>query len=348
MRPSVRGVLKSLPLAAMLAVLADWAPAAERPAPVPLPGTPIEFNLPIGCIPGQNCWILNYLDHAADKDARDFRCGFMRYDGHTGTDFAIADLAAMRRGVTVIAAAAGTVRAIRDDMDDVSFRDRPIEEIAGKGGGNQVQIDHGNGWVTLYWHLRKGSVRVKTGDQVKEGQPLGLVGLSGSTEFPHLHFQVQGNDQPVDPFVGTVPSNCGATVKPLWKKEVATVLPYQRAIPYIAGLTDKKPEDKAARDGTLGDTEIAPTAPEIQLWADVMGIEAGDAVTFRFFGPNASLILEHTSILPRNRQRQFLSAGLKRQTERWAPGTYRGEIEISPRGSGSAWHNQVRREATVR
>ena len=52
-------------------------------------------------------------------------------------------------------------------------------------------IDHGGGWRTQYCHMRQGSVRVRKGDRVRDRQRLGTIGLSGKTEFPHLHLSVR-------------------------------------------------------------------------------------------------------------------------------------------------------------
>jgi hypothetical protein len=56
--------------------------------------------------------------------------------------------------------------------------------------GNYVMIDHGNSEYSLYAHLKPGSVRVKVGDRVAAGTPLGKLGSSGNSTEPHLHFQV--------------------------------------------------------------------------------------------------------------------------------------------------------------
>ena len=61
-----------------------------------------------------------------------------------------------------------------------------LETIA----GNHVIVDLGGGHFALWAHLRPGSLRVKVGDHVKRGQVLGLVGNSGNSSEPHLHFQV--------------------------------------------------------------------------------------------------------------------------------------------------------------
>ncbi|BDQ34939.1 M23 family metallopeptidase [Pseudodesulfovibrio portus] len=63
--------------------------------------------------------------------------------------------------------------------------------------GNSVYIDHGNGVVTMYFHLSKPIV--KQGDKVQRGQAIGLSGMSGRATGPHLHFSVSVLGKLVDP-----------------------------------------------------------------------------------------------------------------------------------------------------
>jgi hypothetical protein len=58
-------------------------------------------------------------------------------------------------------------------------------------GGNSVIIDHGNGEYSCLFHMHQGSVRVKIGDRVTQGQVLGQIGSSGSPGTPHVHYQLQ-------------------------------------------------------------------------------------------------------------------------------------------------------------
>jgi len=65
------------------------------------------------------------------------------------------------------------------------------------GYGNQVLIDHGYGLMTKYGHLSK--IFVVVGQELKRGQVLGAVGLTGKTTGPHLHYEVHVHDTPVNP-----------------------------------------------------------------------------------------------------------------------------------------------------
>jgi hypothetical protein len=96
----------------------------------------------------------------------------------------------------VRAAGRGTVTAVRDDMPDnaLGSEDYPrkrLSEDPMNSDGNYVQIDHGNGEVSTFTHLKYRSARVRVGDQVKADQIIGLVGNSGSTPVPHLHYELR-------------------------------------------------------------------------------------------------------------------------------------------------------------
>jgi murein DD-endopeptidase MepM/ murein hydrolase activator NlpD len=66
-----------------------------------------------------------------------------------------------------------------------------------QGYGNTVELDHGYGYTTLYAHLYKALVRV--GQKVKRGDIIALVGNTGKSVGPHLHYEVRIHQQPVDP-----------------------------------------------------------------------------------------------------------------------------------------------------
>jgi murein DD-endopeptidase MepM/ murein hydrolase activator NlpD len=73
-----------------------------------------------------------------------------------------------------------------------------IDEHLSSDYGTYVQIDHGNGYQTIYGHLSSKSVNV--GDHVNSGQVIGKSGATGNVDGPHLHFEVRkGKNNPVDP-----------------------------------------------------------------------------------------------------------------------------------------------------
>lgn len=65
------------------------------------------------------------------------------------------------------------------------------------GYGNLIEVDHGNGLQTRYGHLSK--IDVQNGDTIERGQLIGLVGSTGRSTGPHLHFEVRLNDKPINP-----------------------------------------------------------------------------------------------------------------------------------------------------
>ena len=66
-----------------------------------------------------------------------------------------------------------------------------------RGYGNIVELNHGNGYVTRYAH--NSSLTVKVGDIVEKGQVIALMGSSGRSTGPHVHFEVLRNGKSVNP-----------------------------------------------------------------------------------------------------------------------------------------------------
>ncbi len=116
-------------------------------------------------------------------------------EGHNGLDIEVANFAAQDAGVQVIAAAPGMViEAVDGDFDRETV-------LNFANAGNRVFIDHGDGWVSQYYHLRRDTVAVTVGQQVETGDVLGLVGSSGNSAGPHVHFEIQHHGSPVEPFI---------------------------------------------------------------------------------------------------------------------------------------------------
>lgn len=102
-------------------------------------------------------------------------------------------------GANALAVADGVVTEVKDgiplNVPGANSRAVPItlETI----GGNHVILDIGNGNYAFYAHLQPGSIRVKLGDKVRRGQVLGLVGNTGNSTEPHLHFHISNASSPL-------------------------------------------------------------------------------------------------------------------------------------------------------
>jgi murein DD-endopeptidase MepM/ murein hydrolase activator NlpD len=125
--------------------------------------------------PVQDGWISSYYGQRSDPFS-----GYTAF--HKGLDFAGPE------GTHVTAVAAGLVT------------------FAGEraGFGEMVEINHGNGLSTRYCHNEK--ILVKQGDMVRKGEQIALMGSTGHSTGPHLHFEVLKNGTQVDPlrFIGEV------------------------------------------------------------------------------------------------------------------------------------------------
>jgi hypothetical protein len=135
-----------------------------------------------------------------DQGGVDWNCGGIMYAGHDGSDFGVGGFPGMDEGRDIVAAAAGVVSATNDGEFD---RCTTGDCYGGGGFGNYVYIDHPDGKTTIYAHMKQWTVAVAPGQSVSCGQYLGLVGSSGYSTGPHIHFQV---DEPgfsgSDPFDG--------------------------------------------------------------------------------------------------------------------------------------------------
>lgn len=303
--------------AAASLLLALWGGLCFAQAPSLL------LALPLVCELGTTCVVQNYVDH----DGKDYRCGTLTYGGHKGTDIRILDPDAFRSGVPVLAAARGRVRAIRDSMQDISIRAPGAPSVAKREAGNSVVIEHGDGWETQYAHLRLGSVKVRAGDQVEPGDVLGTVGLSGQTEFPHLHFEVRRRGRTVDPFVGLEGGEpCNAGAAPLWSARVARALEYRASGVLDAGISGNEP---AHANGELDRASLKPllgSSGAAVFWARLYGLREGDIQELRFIGPDGKVIAQRRVPVPRNLAQSLAYVGARRSA--WPAGVYRGEYTL--------------------
>lgn len=155
---------------------------------------PRKLLTPLGGQQGVDWHIVNYVDLDTGPGVRDYRGGPFSYDGHGGIDYTLEHFSLMDAGVPVFAAADGVVRHVADGFFDrkTTFGDQDQT--------NFVTLDHGDGWLTDYIHLRRDSITVQVGEHVTAGQVIAEVGSSGNSTAAHLHFNLL-NGGPVEPFL---------------------------------------------------------------------------------------------------------------------------------------------------
>jgi hypothetical protein len=100
-------------------------------------------------------------------------------------------------GKPALAVADSTVVSVIDGLPEQTPGEYPVNIPLDQADGNSVCLDLGQQNYATYAHLQPGSIKVHKGDKVKLGQVLGLVGNTGNSVAPHLHFQVTDRPSPL-------------------------------------------------------------------------------------------------------------------------------------------------------
>jgi len=160
------------------------------------------------------------LDPSYPGDLLDYQCGDRSYDttggyNHQGIDFFTWPFGWMKMDldqVAIVAVANGTIIAKSDGHDDRS---------CGFGGGswNAVYVEHADGSIVWYGHMKKNSTTSKgVGETVERGEYLGIVGSSGNSTGPHLHLETyDGSGSLIEPYDG--PCNDLNPGDPWWESQ---------------------------------------------------------------------------------------------------------------------------------
>jgi murein DD-endopeptidase MepM/ murein hydrolase activator NlpD len=164
--------------------------------------------------------ISNFVDHSATyPDAvQDYNCGVRSYDlpsgyNHAGTDIFSSPFPWMKMNndqVIVVAAAAGYVIYKEESKYDKNC------DFNNDGQWNAVYIGHDDGSLAWYGHLKQNSLtNIPVGERIEAGEYIGVMGSSGFSTGPHLHFELyDATNQLVDPFAG----DCNPTTSGSWWK----------------------------------------------------------------------------------------------------------------------------------
>ena len=151
--------------------------------------------------------LFNQVDHNLNPNGQllDYNCGERTYDwingNHAGTDYVVWPYPwkKMEEDVMeIVAAAAGTIVQKKDGNFDKNCVNN------GNQNWNGIILEHTDGSRTWYWHFKDGSLTNKNvGDTVTAGEFLGRAGSSGSSDIPHLHFEVHNaGGLLIDPYAG--------------------------------------------------------------------------------------------------------------------------------------------------
>jgi murein DD-endopeptidase MepM/ murein hydrolase activator NlpD len=226
--------------------------------------------------------ISNYIDHnsAVPNQITDYNCGTRSYDlssgyNHRGTDIFTWPLPFQKMDsnyVEVVAAAAGTIIG----RVDGNF-DKNCAFCTSACTANSVFIRHADGSVAWYLHLKNGSVTTKTiGQTVNAGEYLGVVGSSGNSTGPHLHFEVWLNDTYttlIDPWVGncntTTPDSWWANQQPYRKPTLNDIRFYRNVAPAIASSCPADEKYNYTKTVKPGDTVYMATY--YRDWLNTLG-----------------------------------------------------------------------------
>lgn len=304
------------------------------PCPLAAPSARAQIALdwPVACKVGETCEIQHYVDHGGNgPTAEDYRCGSVTYKGHNGTDIRVPTMADERRGVDVLAAAAGRVLRTRDGMADVSVAVTGHDAVRNRDCGNAVVIAHADGFETQYCHMAQGSVAVKPGDLVSAGQKIGRVGLSGDTEFPHLHITVRHGGQTIDPFAYGEPEGACSGGVSLWRPALWPALAYKAGTVLNIGLAPGAVTMEEI-DAGAGHDALTTDSPAVLAFVRAIGLRQGDVQRVVLSGPNGPLLEHSEPPLPSNKDQVFVGVGRKRPPAGWTPGQYTATYSVARDG----------------
>ena len=266
---------------------AEWA-AAQRSvaeyrlhAPVQR-GVPEPFTFyPLGGTLYGDLFTNNFCDLDPSAGILDWDCTDFSYDGHDATDVDLRTFGEQAIGVPVFAALDGTVIGTHDGEDDM--------HTSCAGVANYVIIDHGNGRVCYYWHLRKNSVQVAPFQVVKAGQQLGLAASSGCSTGPHLHFATYDEGSMVEPYAGPCRAGASAWVDqtPILRTLYARDLNVTNVnIGAYPGLPVDMP-----RTGTF-----VQGSRLVRFWVNLHNLPASSTWRVRFRRPNGTIAFSSATV----------------------------------------------------
>src|SRR5690606_22950037 len=315
-------MMRSLLAAAAVIGTCGAAVAADEP--------PLLLSLPVDCDVGKTCFVQKYVDVDPSPAALDYACNQATNDGHTGTDIRLRSTAEVERGVDVLAAAEGTVKAVRDGMPDRLVSEENRSSVEHRECGNGVMYCHADGWQTKYCHMREDSIAVEPGQTVRRGDRLGQVGYSGLAQFPHLHMTVRLHDEVIDPFTGKwLDGSCKLTDEgSMWDEAARAALVYRSGELIEIGFSPGPVSTEDVEVARFADFVPGPEAEALVVYGRFVNLQEGDRIRIVVDGPGGELVSHVNEPLDRAKAHYVAFAGKRRPDSGWEGGEYSGRVEV--------------------
>ena len=176
--------------------------------------------------------------------------------------------------------------------------------------------------------MANGSIVVPVGAEIRAGQKIGQVGLSGNTEYPHLHFTVRSGQANIDPFapLGGNGNACGSGSS-MWKSDVAKALSYKPATVLNVGFATSALTMEQVEAGNI----VSPTRPtqSIVAYVRTINLRVGDVQQFTLKAPDGGILASHAGTpMTSNQAQRFVFIGKKTPPSGWPKGKYSAEYVV--------------------
>lgn len=293
-----------------------------------------DLIIPVACEIGRTCFIQNYVDIDDGPAARDYMCGTLTYDGHNGVDFRLPSRGDGQAPINVVAATDGTVLRIRDGLADSPVKGDGRDTVKGNECGNGVVVKHAGDRETQYCHMANHSILVKPGETVRAGQALGTIGISGLSEYPHLHFIVRRGGKTIDPFgTSATPGACDKHLKSEWTDDARAQLAYSPRTVLNAGFTTEAVTNDMIDNDIVSQRKPTNISDGLVAYVRTIGLKAGDDQSLTLRDPDGRIIAENGPVaIARHQAQTFLFTGKKRSTAPWPDGTYTATYIVARNG----------------
>jgi len=277
------------------------------------PDLPMKFQTPIGRSANQTWAINNYADvDPRSNFASDYRNGPFQYNGHNAIDAGPWGFYMQDQGIPILAAADGIVDAVQD-----GFFDR--ETSLGNRPGNFVQINHGNGFKTLYYHFAANTITVQVGSPVRAGQLLGQMGSSGSSTGTHLHYTPYYREAPIE--TGFAPNDYNHAP-----------MPYGGDVPpffFATGITNRMVDSDVGEQIANNYSYAQGSVGTLAFWLQAYNLKVGDLLQWRYYRPNGTILATNSFTLPTNYRFSWWYWSRNLTNFSSTPGTWRVEFSIN-------------------